>query len=54
MSTLSRKVLVERVLMLWHGGRHSTHTIATELGIDEHDVCEIIEHNRKEECREKD
>ncbi|WP_181149969.1 hypothetical protein [Ensifer aridi] len=43
MSTLSRQVLVERVLMLWHGGRHSTHSIAAEVGIDEDEVCKIIE-----------
>lgn len=43
MGTLPRQILIEKVLMLWHGGRHSTHAIAAELGVDEDEVCKIIE-----------
>lgn len=34
---------VSRVLALWQGGRKSTHCIARDLGIDEADVCRILE-----------
>ncbi|AEH79159.1 hypothetical protein CN204_32580 [Sinorhizobium meliloti] len=40
---LSRQVLVERVLTLWVQENRDTHSIAAELGIDEDEVCKIIE-----------
>ncbi|WP_172403286.1 hypothetical protein [Ensifer aridi] len=43
MTTLSRQVLVVRVLMLWFQERRDTHSIAAEVGIDENEVCKIIE-----------
>ena len=43
MTTVSRQVLVERVLTLWLRENRDTHSIASELGIDEDDVCKIIE-----------
>ncbi|WP_164834529.1 hypothetical protein [Sinorhizobium meliloti] len=43
MTTLSRQVLVERVLTLWLLENRDTHSIASELGIDEDEVCKIIE-----------
>ncbi|WP_186808766.1 hypothetical protein [Sinorhizobium meliloti] len=43
MTTLPRKLLVERVLTIWLHENCDTHSIATELGIDEDEVCKIIE-----------
>ncbi|WP_207953744.1 hypothetical protein [Sinorhizobium meliloti] len=43
MTTLSRRILVERVLTLWLQDNRDTHSIAVELGIDEDEVCNIIE-----------
>jgi len=43
MTTLPRQVLVERVLTLWLHENRDTHSIATEVGIDEDEVCKIIE-----------
>lgn len=43
MTTLSRQVLVEGVLTLWLQENRDTHSIAAELGIDEDEVCKIIE-----------
>lgn len=43
MSALPRQILIEQVLQLWREGQRDTHSIAAELGIDEHEVCEIIE-----------
>ncbi|MDE3789610.1 hypothetical protein I7G86_02990 [Sinorhizobium meliloti] len=43
MTTLSRQVLVARVLTLWLQENRDTHSIAVELGIDEDEVCKIIE-----------
>lgn len=42
-TTLSRQVLVVRVLTLWLQENRDTHSIAAELGIDEGEVCKIIE-----------
>lgn len=43
MTTLSRQILAERVLKLWLQDNRDTHSIAAELGIDEDEVCKIIE-----------
>ncbi|WP_194966936.1 hypothetical protein [Sinorhizobium meliloti] len=43
MTTLSRQALVERVLTLWLQENCDTHSIAAKLGIDEREVCTIIE-----------
>ncbi|WP_198516777.1 hypothetical protein [Sinorhizobium meliloti] len=43
MTTLSRQVLVERVLLFWREGQRDTHSIAAELQITEREVCAIIE-----------
>jgi len=40
---LPTQALYERVLSLWFGGRHDTHSIALELSIDEAEVCRIIQ-----------
>lgn len=41
--TLCRQILVERVLTRWLQDNRDTHSIAAELGIDEDEVCSIIE-----------
>lgn len=43
MTSLARQALVERVLMFWREGRRDTHSIAADLGINEDEVCKIIE-----------
>ncbi|WP_164833119.1 hypothetical protein [Sinorhizobium meliloti] len=43
MTSPARQALVERVLTLWREGKRDTHSIASELGIDEDEVCKIIE-----------
>lgn len=47
MPSLPRQILVERVLQLWHDRQHDTHAIAALLGIDEREVCEIIEQSER-------
>ncbi|MDE4595933.1 hypothetical protein [Sinorhizobium meliloti] len=46
MTTLSRQILVERVLTLWLQENRDTNSIAAELGIDEDEVCSIIEQSQ--------
>ncbi|MQV37524.1 hypothetical protein GHK47_31680 [Sinorhizobium meliloti] len=53
MTTLSRQVLVERVLTLWLLENRDTHSIASELGIDEDEVCKIIEQSEGRRPREQ-
>lgn len=43
MVSLARQILVEKVLLLWFERHRDTHSIATDLGISEREVCEIIE-----------
>lgn len=43
MVSLARQILIEQVLTLWRESQRDTHSIAAELGIDEREVCEIIE-----------
>ncbi|MCK3780461.1 hypothetical protein MZK49_27625 [Ensifer sesbaniae] len=47
MPSLSRQILIERVLQLWHDGRHDTYAIAVLLEIDEREVCLIIEQSER-------
>ncbi|WP_171519850.1 hypothetical protein [Ensifer canadensis] len=41
--SLPRQILIERVRQLWRDGQHDTHAIAAALGVDEGEVCLIIE-----------
>lgn len=41
-SKLVKEARAARVLEVWRAGR-STHEIATELGLDENEVCRIVE-----------
>ncbi|TWA32671.1 hypothetical protein FB009_12468 [Sinorhizobium medicae] len=43
MTRLSRQILVERVLTRWLQENRDTHSVSAELGIDEDEVCKIIE-----------
>lgn len=47
MPSLSRQILIERVLQLWHDGQHDTYAIAALLDIEEREVCEIIEQSER-------
>lgn len=49
---LVKQARFARVLELWHAGEHSTHCIAAELGIEEADVCRLIEEGEGRFCGE--
>jgi hypothetical protein len=42
-SLLRKAQIFERVLEMWRGGEKSTFCIAAELGVDEREVCRLIE-----------
>lgn len=52
-SLLVKEARFARVLELWHGEKLSTHCIASRLGLDEGEVCRLIEEGESQCWRDR-
>jgi hypothetical protein len=52
-SLLIKEACFSRVLELWHGEQLSTHCIAARTGLDEREVCRLLEEGESQCWRDR-